>query len=326
MSAQALTAEKASASHLRPFDIRRDLSAVADLVELCFKNSLDADGRLYIRQMRRTAKSGHLLNLAAAAGGGSNTPPGGFVWVEAVNLVGNLSLIPVFSQGVTRYLIANVSVHPDFRRKGIARSLTQAALERVENTFAKEVWLQVDSENPAAQNLYRSMGFIERAQRSTWQSASHLENSPPELKNLTIRSVANSDWPQHLKWLNEIYPLLIRWNLPLDIKQLQPGWRGSFQRFLGDRQSQQWAAQSNGELLALLNWQSTSLQADRLWVATSQKNETLALPALLAHAQLNLRRNRSLLLDYPADRGVSVLQEAGYTLVRSLIWMQHDSS
>ena len=136
MSAQALTVEKAHAAHLRPFDIRSDLSAVADLVELCFKDSLDADGRLYIRQMRRTAKSGHLLNLAAAAGGSSNTPPGGYVWVEADRLVGNLSLIPVFSQGVTRYLIANVAVHPDFRRKGIARALTQAALEKVENGYA----------------------------------------------------------------------------------------------------------------------------------------------------------------------------------------------
>jgi hypothetical protein len=39
-----------SSSHLRAFDVRHDLDAVADLVEVCFADTLDADGRRYIQQ------------------------------------------------------------------------------------------------------------------------------------------------------------------------------------------------------------------------------------------------------------------------------------
>lgn len=51
--------------HIRRFDIRRDLNMVADLVELCFADSLDADGRRYIRQMRSTARHPNFLRWTA---------------------------------------------------------------------------------------------------------------------------------------------------------------------------------------------------------------------------------------------------------------------
>ena len=36
--------------NLRPFDARRDMQPVADLIETCFANTLDADGRGFIRR------------------------------------------------------------------------------------------------------------------------------------------------------------------------------------------------------------------------------------------------------------------------------------
>ena len=326
MSAQALAVNNAPPSNLRTFDLSRDLLAVADLVELCFKETLDADGRLYIRQMRRTAGSGRLLSLAEAAAGSSNTPPGGFVWIEADTLVGNLSLIPVHTQGIIRYLIANVAVHPDFRRKGIARSLTKAAIARAEQSGAKEIWLQVDEGNLAAQTLYQKMGFANRAHRVSWQARPQPSNNPPGNEIVEVSPPQRAEWEKHQAWLNEIYPLNIRWNLPIDIKQFQPGWRGTFQRFLGERRSTQWAARKDGELLAILTWQSSTLQSDRLWLATSEENELEALPSLLSHLHRNLRPSRNLILNYPAGRAETLLAEAGFSQLRGLIWMQHAKS
>ena len=37
-------ASSSTDSQLRPFDARRDLGAVADLVELCFADTLDSEG------------------------------------------------------------------------------------------------------------------------------------------------------------------------------------------------------------------------------------------------------------------------------------------
>lgn len=53
----------------------------------------------------------------------------GFVWEENGQIIGNLSLIPSTKGGRRVVVIANVAVHPDHRRRGIAHELTQRALQ-----------------------------------------------------------------------------------------------------------------------------------------------------------------------------------------------------
>lgn len=302
--------------------MRRDLMAVADLVELCFKDSLDEDGRMYIRQMRRTAQSNQMLALAISAASSSNLPPGGFVWEEAGQLIGNLSLIPVAAFGKRRYLIANVAVHPEHRRKGIASELTLAAIRKVRGSGADEIWLQVDNDNQAAQNLYGQMGFQEQARRITWQAKALPEIALNQLSSINVRLQRPTDWPQQLDWLKNSYPENVQWNLPLNFKQFQPGFLGSMQRLFGDRHSRQWAATRKGQLLGVLSWQSSTLHADRLWLASNAENEAEAILALLAHAHVNLRLGRGLLLNHPAQRGESQFREMGFKPMRHLLWMQ----
>ena len=63
-------------------------------------------------------------------------------------IVGNLSLIPFVRRGHVVYLIANVAVHPDYRRRGIARQLTQTALDYLRQRGVSSAWLQVRDDNP----------------------------------------------------------------------------------------------------------------------------------------------------------------------------------
>lgn len=323
MTAQAIALnKKGSPANLRAFDVRRDLLAVADLVELCFQDSLDSDGRYYIQQMRETAHSGKFLGFAPGGSRG-NMPPGGFVWLEEGRLLGNLSLIPVRSPGINRFLIANVAVHPNYRRRGIARSLTQAALERAKLRGSTQVWLQVDEENAAAQKLYRNMGFVERAHRKTWQAYPQPEKSRAAATTIRVRARRSPDWPQQRAWLENIYPSEVRWNLSLDMKPLEPGWRGSLKRLTGERHFEQWAAVIRSALLGVLSWQSSALQADHLWLAAPPEHEEQALFALLAHAHHHLRPDRPLALNYPAGRLEKAFAASGFAPARSLIWMQY---
>ncbi len=322
MSARALSLEGHSASKLRAFDMRKDLLAVADLVELCFQDSLDADGRMYIRQMRRTAQSNKLLNMAITTNLSSEMPPGGFVWAEGAQMLGNLSLIPVIAFGKRRYLIANVAVHPKHRRQGIASQLTLAAINKARKSGADEIWLQVDKDNEAAQMLYSQLGFEEKAQRITWQAKASPVNSLPIATNVKIRQPKAEDWPRQLEWLKVNYPEHIHWNLPLNFNQFQPGFLGTVRRLLGDRQSRQWAATLDSKLLGVLSWQSSTLHADRLWLATSEKNEAEAVEALLSHAHLKLRMGRSVLLNYPAEQGEDQFRKLGFSPMRKLAWMK----
>lgn len=323
MSARALPLSAARPAQLRPFNMGRDLSAVADLVELCFQDTLDEDGRMYIRQMRRTANSNNLLNAAISATLNNDMPPGGFIWEEAGRLVGNLSLVPINALGRRYYLIANVAVHPDYRRRGIASQLTEAALERALASRVDQIWLQVDHNNAAAIQLYRQMGFGEQAHRIGWafRPSGQLAQLPGP--KLHIRKATSADWSAQKSWLKASYPAEVRWNLPLDLRHLQPGLMGSVQRLLGDRRVLQWAAESEGRLLGILSWQSSMLNADRLWLACAPENEALALPSLLSQAHEHLRRGRKVLLNYPAGRGEAIFEAQGFTRMRQLIWMRY---
>lgn len=192
MAAGAITTQPARReTGLRPVQLRRDLAEIANLIEFCFAPTLDSAGRAAINEMRLLSRSGPLLwALTRLDRAGPNLLKG-FVWCEAGRLVGNVSLSPAgYGSG---WVIANVAVHPDFRRHGIARHLMHAALEWVEahGAFAT---LQVEADNDAARALYDALGF--RAQRTftRWRRASFYAQPGPAL-NVRLRPMKHADSP-----------------------------------------------------------------------------------------------------------------------------------
>ncbi len=147
------------AGRLRPLDVRRDLMQVASLMESSFADTLDPDGQRYLSQMRAASRESYPF-WSSLAPAGTGMPPRGYVWEENGRVVGNLTMIPFFQARPRIYLIANVAVHPDHRRKGIARRLTARALQHARQREADAVWLQVRQENDGAIRLYTGMGFV----------------------------------------------------------------------------------------------------------------------------------------------------------------------
>ena len=161
----------AKAPQLRPLNILTDLPVVADLVESCFAGTLDAEGQRYIQQMRRAGNDGYFLRWAANAMDTVSMPLSGYVWEENREVVGNVSLVPFKREGRKIYLIANVAVRLDYRRKGIGRTLTVSAMQHARQRHAQATWLHVRDDNPGAAALYASLGFRERVRRTLWQAA-----------------------------------------------------------------------------------------------------------------------------------------------------------
>lgn len=151
----------------------RDLNQIADLVEMCFGSRLDTSGRAAIREMKAMARLGPLLWALLPLEWAGMGLGRGYVWRVDNRVVGNVSLYrggrhPALGMG---WLIANVAVHPDYRRRGIARQLMDSALRMVRRLAGDWVALQVEADNDGALALYDSMGF------SRFETLDHWETS-----------------------------------------------------------------------------------------------------------------------------------------------------
>lgn len=319
---------------LRAFDVRRDLAQVADLVEQCFASTLDPDGQNYLNQMRAAAANPSYLCWAAAVAERVSLPLSGYVWEEEGQLVGNLTLIPFLSGRQRCYLIANVAVHPNYRRRGIARELTAAAIRYARQRSAPSVWLHVREENEPAIHLYQSLGFRERARRTTWHTQPTTPGpqgrlpAPPEAESLRRETASlrvtprrARHWDMQRLWLGSLYPPELIWHLSIRTRVLRPGLFGALQRLLWNQQVQQWSAVEGDALRGVLTWQATQTYADTLWLATAPQFEEQAAFTLLSHARRRLSPRRALALDYPAHRAEEGIRAAGFDIHQILIWM-----
>jgi len=314
-------------NQLRPFDVRKDLNAVADLIETCFADTLDEDGRRYVNQMHAAARNPGYLRWAMAVTENVPMPFSGFVWEENGYLAGNLSLIPYKYQDKRCYLIANVAVDQTYRRKGIARSLTNNAIEHARKRGIDEIWLHVRSENEAALILYQFLGFVERAQRTTWEIKPRSQNRNVSQTNIEPTDIGitrpqSRYWDQYRQWLRDLYPPELTWHQPFHLAALRPGFIGSVYRFFAGSHIRQWAAQQGQRHIGILTWQPHTKHADHLWLASSADDEGRVIGALLPVARRQLAQRRRILLDYPAGRAILALHDQGFRIQQTLIWMR----
>jgi GNAT superfamily N-acetyltransferase len=318
-------AARFSHDHMRPLNITRDLSPVADLIELCFNTSIDRDSQRYVQQMRRAGRDNAFLRWANRAADTVSMPLTGYVWEEDGRIVGNASLIPFRKKGQSVYLVANVAVHPDFRRRGIARILTQQTIQHARDRKAAQIWLNVRDDNPGAADLYRGLGFREHSRRTVWLSQPDLATAsvPP---GLLIRSRRGEHWPRQREWLEKAYPPEIEWYFNTDWHNFAPGFRRWLYLLLIDMDMRQWSVLEDDRLHAVLTWTPGYGSHETLWLAAPPEAAPQAVKSLLQVASRELAFRRTLRLDFPAGPLDETIQSAGYIPTRRLIWMLTDGA
>jgi ribosomal protein S18 acetylase RimI-like enzyme len=307
--------------HLRPFDHHRDLLAVADLVEVSFDDSIDADGQRYLRQMRDAAHNPNFLRWANAVVDHASLPLSGFVWEEDGHLVGNLSLIPFQLNNRRDYLIANVAVHPRYRRRGIARMLTSAALDHSRKRGAGSTWLHVREDNQAAVKLYLSLGFQEHTRRTTWHAPVNTSGITIINHATHIRNRQKEDWPDHQAWLARLYPPEVAWHFPFNLTAFRSDLVGFFYRIINGGGLKHWAVQSNRRLEGVVSWRSSPSYYNHLWLAIPPDHDSFIVETLLLHARQKVYSTRPVALDFPARVAEQAIQAAGFSIHQTLIWM-----
>jgi ribosomal protein S18 acetylase RimI-like enzyme len=226
-----LPSKKSDIKHgLRPINLRTDLAQLADLIEIAFRDTMDESGRAAIREWRYMSSMGFLLGILGQLNELALGIGRGYVWLEDGRIVGNVSIYPADwhrSLGQA-WMIANVSVHPDYQRRGIARQLMHASMDMIRAKGGKHAILQVDYDNEAAVSLYDNLGFIRERAFTTWRRSA-ITSTPAMLPNdgIMIAHPRHSDWQEELalaqaqrpndkggiRWLKPVHKRLFRRSL-----------------------------------------------------------------------------------------------------------------
>jgi len=315
--------------NMRPLSILRDLPAVADLIEQCFSSTMDSEGRRYVQDMRRAGNDNSFLKWANRVAESTSLPLTGYIWEEGHHIVGNVSLVPFKRNKHRLYLIANVAVHPDHRRHGIARALTVRAMQHAREKKVDDIWLHVRADNADAIQLYESLGFVERARRTNWQAITD-SNAQKLQTDIAVTGRHPRFWLTQLNWLSHLYPDEIGWHTNWNFSSLKPGVFNWLYLLFIDINVRQWAAVrpstgSGDNLLATLSWIPTG-RGESLFAAAGERSDPEALTALLLQARRDLYHSYPhISFEFPAGPFDEAIQAAGFKAQRTLIWMQATS-
>ncbi len=263
------------------------------------------------------------MRWASNAVESASMPLSGYVWEEKGEIIGNVSLIPYRHKKKKIYLIANVAVRPDFRRRGIGRALTNIAMQHARQRHAHATWLHVRADNPGAIALYANLGFRELARRTMWQAKPDQNAVLREGPAMAIDRRYPRDWPLQESWLARLYPDLMTWYQVMPWKSLQPGLGSLIYRFVMDHDVRHWVARTTaGGPSAILSWQAMTGKNDRLWAAVPPEGSEHALTALLINTRSSLPWRQTLTLDFPAGEYTTSIEAAGFHSQRTLLWMK----
>jgi ribosomal protein S18 acetylase RimI-like enzyme len=237
MSAALIRPHKATDNDgLYPTRPARDLGHIAALIELCFGQWMDASGQAALAEMRTLSELGPLLWLISLFDREGEGLGMGYVWRVGGKVVGNASLYagvnhPDMGKG---WLVANVAVHPDYRRQGIARALMQAVLDRARQNNGRWVALQVEVDNLGAQQLYDSLGFTRYETLMQWENTAFYQQAD------TPSPIWRSALRQHSQIAQEMDLIYHRarvgamaWTQPIDRTQIESTFWEEALMFLG---------------------------------------------------------------------------------------------
>lgn len=311
--------------NLRPLNPQKDLYQVADLIELCFKGSIDKDGKDYIRYLRSLARNANTI-LPGSAGQSKYAAIQGFVYEIERRIIGNLSMLPFHKDEQFIYLIANVAVHPSFRRQGIADQMTRQALRHARTKGAKSAWLQVRDDNPAAFNLYAKMGFREKTRRSTWTLVPEANSQYVFQSEIKVYPRKAADWQDQKKLMLKTYDDNVRWNLGLKPDRFKPGFLAWLGHFLNERIVHQYSAYHQDQWAGTLTLEKTNLYSDNLWVAALPEWEDAVLRSVLPYMRKKVPYKRPMNVNYPNGRAAHAFEHLGFEKNHTLIWMEASTS
>lgn len=329
MAVFVVSRAESTRSGVQPFDARRHMRQVADLVGQVFADELDANGRSMLREMRLVSRLSPLLgNLASLVC--FDDLVSGYVWVEDGRVLGNVTFQHADYSGA-RWRISNVAVDAKHRGRGIGRALMQATLREIARRGGEWAILQVRADNPAARHLYETLGFTALCQDGLWWLERPPAEPPAADPNSQLRPLPTRAWQarlelahaaatEHMEWLHATTPADYEIGLDRTLGEL-------LGKITGLHRIERWGIWDGDRLLGAVETEATWLnEAHRLRFAVHPQARGRLESALVARGLQSLAGAavRPVLSEHSADHadGVAALEAAGFRPQRVLITMR----
>jgi ribosomal protein S18 acetylase RimI-like enzyme len=208
------TSDSSPTRGLRPINSMHDLVGITTLIEHAFADDMDASGRAHMREMRWMGTLFGWMDWLASPGQGLMP---GYVWLEDGRIVGNVTVrkLSMFGHG---WMIGNVAVAPEWRRRGIARQMMDAAIELVRHNHGEWIALQVRADNDVARKLYQTLGFADTGEMAYLECRSPNEfraTKPAPTTSGQLRPARASDMEQLYTLAQSFVPESVRWAEPV---------------------------------------------------------------------------------------------------------------
>jgi ribosomal protein S18 acetylase RimI-like enzyme len=316
-----------SASGPRPARFPQDVPRITRLIETGFGSVLDYSSRQMLRDVRAVAERGDLVWDLSHRFGVIQPDEWAHasVWDEAGMLAGNATITRRAPEQAA-WLISNVAVLPEYRRRGIARALVRHALGTIRGEGGRKIYLQVDAVNESALRMYREIGFEEIGGRIAWLRPreerrirkAEEEAAPPCA--FALRKA--SEWVEEFALWKEVSPHGMAWNTPLSASAFRPSLRKSLEWFLAGETEKHFLARCGGRVEAALSgfgryagWEGVLIQRE----GTQGRVEA----GLLEEAGKFFSSDQSLLLETATGASAETLVQLGFQKRRTFIWMRY---
>ena len=332
-SARPIAPAAIAADGLRPVNLRTDLRQLANLIELVFSDSMDSSGHSAIREMRYLSHIGYGLNLVARLNELALGISLGFVYQKAGDLVGNVSIYPAdYPKDMGDvWILANVAVHPNHQRRGIASRLVDASLDMIRRRGGKRVILQVNYDNEMALRLYERRGFRYERAWQIWRRSGFMGAPAIDAGSYRASRLGSGDWRAEYELAEAARPNALGglgWLKPLHIDDFRIPLRRRLVNLFSLNSLEKHVIRDAGDSILASCWQESAVGGGgaRLRFFGAPMADQEALASALIGAIVARQPASSITIEHPRDETatIKVLKRLHFKLQRELWHMRLD--
>ncbi len=226
-----------------------------ELIETAFAEDQAREGSSFRDEIHSLNRLLPLLKLMFAVSPSFENYFSTFVW----DVDGRFAAaVTISRQGsdAQRWYIANVATHPDYRGRGLARTLVTVALDRIRTRGGRYALLDVRADNEPAYRLYRGLGFHHLETATILKGDARPIASPALPTPYALRPLSLTDWHTRLVIAQQLASPETRSVCPPTEKQFQTRWIGRNLQAVINRaqhvESKTWAVEAAAQPIGLV--------------------------------------------------------------------------